>query len=52
MSCQGCFCSDSLQIDPLTGTGGSLLDSTRQKSHLPKIIFTNTSADIGVEMLP
>ena len=38
-------CSDSLQIDPLTGTGGSLLDSTRQKSHLPKIIFTNTSAE-------
>ena len=38
-------CSDSLQIDPLTGKGGSLLDSTHQKSHLPKIIFTNTSAE-------
>ena len=37
-------CSDSLQIDPLTGTGGSLLDSTRQKSPT-KIIFTNTSAE-------
>ena len=38
-------CSDSTQIDPLTGIQGALLDRTRQNGHLPKVIFTNTSAE-------
>jgi hypothetical protein len=38
-------CSDSTQIDPLTGTQGALLDCSRETGHLPKVIFTNTSAE-------
>jgi hypothetical protein len=38
-------CSDSTQIDPSTGSEEALLDSTRKTGHLPKVIFTNTSAE-------
>jgi hypothetical protein len=38
-------CADTAQRDPATGTQGSLLDRIREVGNLPKVIFTNTSAE-------
>ncbi len=38
-------CADTEQLDPLTGLSGSLLDVSRKNGNLPKIMFTNTSAE-------
>ncbi|MFZ9014540.1 MAG: alpha/beta hydrolase domain-containing protein [Alphaproteobacteria bacterium] len=38
-------CSDSTQIDPVTGNQGSLLEQINKNGNLPKIIFSNTSAE-------
>ena len=37
--------TDTLQSDPVTGAQGSLLESMERRGPLPKIMFTNTSAE-------
>ena len=37
--------ADTHQSDPVTGESGSLLDGMMERGHLPKIMFTNTSAE-------
>ncbi len=37
--------SDTEQSDPVTGDSGSLLDRLHERGHMPKIMFTNTSAE-------
>ena len=37
--------TDTTQTDPVTGAQGSLLDSLERQSKVPKIMFTNTSAE-------
>ncbi len=37
--------ADTVQSDPVTGKSGSLLDALMERGHLPKIMFTNTSAE-------
>ena len=37
--------ADTEQSDPVTGKSGSLLERLHERGHLPKIMFTNTSAE-------
>ena len=37
--------ADTEQSDPVTGESGSLLDRLHERGHLPRIMFTNTSAE-------
>ena len=37
--------TDTTQTDPVTGAQGSLLDSIERRGSVPKIMFTNTSAE-------
>ena len=37
--------TDTPQTDPVTGAQGSLLDALEQRGNIPKIMFTNTSAE-------
>ena len=37
--------TDTPQTDPVTGTQGSLLDALEERGKVPKIMFTNTSAE-------
>ncbi len=37
--------TDTLQSDPVTGVQGSLLESMERRGPLPKLMFTNTSAE-------
>ena len=37
--------TDTPQTDPVTGAQGSLLDSLEQQGKVPKVMFTNTSAE-------
>ena len=37
--------TDTPQTDPVTGARGSLLDSLEQRGKVPRIMFTNTSAE-------
>ncbi len=37
--------TDTPQTDPLTGAQGSLLDALEERGKVPKIMFTNTSAE-------
>ena len=37
--------TDTLQTDPVTGSQGSLLDALERQGNVPKIMFTNTSAE-------
>ena len=37
--------TDTPQTDPVTGAQGSLLDAMEQRGNVPKIMFTNTSAE-------
>ena len=37
--------TDTPQTDPVTGAQGSLLDALEQRGNVPKIMFTNTSAE-------
>ena len=37
--------ADTDQSDPVTGESGSLLERLHERGHLPKIMFTNTSAE-------
>ena len=37
--------ADTEQSDPVTGESGSLLDRLNERGHLPRIMFTNTSAE-------
>ena len=37
--------TDTQQTDPVTGTQGSLLETLERRGNVPKIMFTNTSAE-------
>ena len=37
--------TDTPQTDPVTGAQGSLLETLERRGHVPKIMFTNTSAE-------
>ncbi len=37
--------TDTTQVDPVTGAQGSLLDAIERRGTVPKIMFTNTSAE-------
>ena len=37
--------TDTPQTDPVTGAQGSMLDALEQRGNVPKIMFTNTSAE-------
>ena len=37
--------TDTLQTDPVTGAQGSLLEAMERRGNVPKIMFTNTSAE-------
>lgn len=37
--------TDTMQVDPVTGERGSLLEQMEQRGKVPKIMFTNTSAE-------
>ncbi len=37
--------TDTMQTDPVTGAQGSLLETMERQGHVPKIMFTNTSAE-------
>ena len=44
--CPGLFpFTDTEQVDPVTGQRGSLLASLKERGKVPKIMFTNTSAE-------
>ena len=37
--------TDTMQTDPVTGAQGSLLDAMERRGNVPRIMFTNTSAE-------